>query len=116
MKLITLAMISTLVALHIASAEELAGRFVIQSGDISAITLIITETPRVRLTLSDAKVEDLRKLTGGNIGKQIQLIIGDQVVSKPVVGAEIRGPEIEISAETREMALEWVKVLYLPTE
>ena len=111
-----IAIISTLVAINFASADEIAGRFVIQSGDVTAITLKSSETSRIRVTLSEAKVEELRLLTSENIGKQIQLVIGDQVVSEPIVRTEIRGPEFEITADTREMALDWVRVLYMPKQ
>lgn len=85
---------------------------IISDKDIVEATLIEGDHPAVRIRLTEEGKKKFAELTKESINKRLALVLDDQLVSAPVVRAEITGGVLDISGNmTREFAEKVVQTI-----
>lgn len=85
---------------------------IISDKDIVEATLIESDYPAVRITLTEEGKKKFSELTKESINKRLAVVLDDHLVSAPVVRAEITGGVLDISGNmTREFAEKVVQTI-----
>ena len=75
-------------------------QFAIAPADVSNASIVISplqgQMTVVRVEFSEAKAEAFRKFTKKHLDRQIQVMVGTQVVAEPIIRAEIPGGVVEL--------------------
>ncbi|KTD60926.1 SecDF P1 head subdomain-containing protein [Legionella shakespearei] len=62
-----------------------------------------TDSYGLQIKLSSSAATELKRLSGENIGKRMNLVLGDVVVSSPIIRSSL-GAEFQMSGLTKEQA------------
>jgi preprotein translocase subunit SecD len=76
----------------------------ISKEDITDIRLLTnSSSPGVTISLTDSASKQLSKLTGSSLQKRLQISIGDQIISEPIIRGKL-GSQFMISTKSKSVA------------
>jgi uncharacterized protein (TIGR03067 family) len=85
--------------------------FSLAPGDVVEATISTAGFPRLKVTLTPKKGEELSRITSLNLGKQVKIVVGGKLSSEPLIRERMTGPAMELYVQSPEDALNTVKAL-----
>lgn len=77
--------------------QVISERLVLAKGDIkSAVVAQDRGRPVIKITLGAAAARKFADITRRNVSKRFQIVVGDRIVSSPVIQLPIPGPDVMI--------------------
>lgn len=96
---------------HTINFSIIKQQLVLQKKDIQSITLIQnSQAHGVNITLTSAAAKKLSQLTGENIKKQLQISVGDHIISQPVIQSKL-GANFQLTTKSEKIADKIYKAL-----
>ncbi|WP_419418430.1 SecDF P1 head subdomain-containing protein [Legionella sp. D16C41] len=96
--------------------QVVQSQLVIDSSMVESAKIISPEKPSdsygLQLKLKSTAANELTRISNENIGKHMNLILGNIVISSPIIQSEL-GAEFQITGLTKEQAEQFIKSLSL---